>query len=162
MAEVNNNNNEGLKMNDQHYATPNADLKPDSTDVSELIEPLIATKIWVRLCSIMGFISTFFIVIAGFGLMVGGSAIPNMPLGAGLGIVYIAMGLLYFMPSLYLHKYAGAISQAQASQSSADVLAALKYQKSFWKFAGVLVLIMFVFFILGIGAAIMIPMMAGV
>jgi len=149
-------------MNDQHYATPNADLNPDSTDVSELIEPLVATKVWVRLCSIMGFIFTFFIVIAGLGLMVGGSAIPNMPLGAGLGVIYLVMGVLYFMPSLYLHKYAGAITQAQASQSSADVLAALKYQKSFWKFAGILVLLMLVFMLIGMGAAIMIPMMAGV
>jgi len=149
-------------MNDQHYATPNADLKPESTEISELIEPLIATKIWVRLCSIMGFIFTFFIVIGGIGLLAGGSAIPNMPFGAGIGVLYLVMGVLYFMPSLYLHKYAGAISQAQASQNSADVLAALKYQKSFWKFAGILVLLMLVFMLVGMGAAIMIPMMAGV
>ena len=148
-------------MNDQHYATPNADLKPESTDISELIEPLIATKAWVRLCSIMGFISTFLIILGGLGLMVGGSAIPNMPLGAGLGFFYLVMGALYFMPSWYLHKYAGAISQAQASQSSTDVLTALKYQKSFWKFAGILVLIMLVIMVVGIGAAIVIPVMAG-
>lgn len=148
-------------MNDQHYATPNADLTPDSTNTSGLMAPLLLTKPWVRLCSIMGFVSTVFIVLAGIGLMAGGAAAAGVPFGAGIGVAYILMGLLYFMPSLFLFRYASAIALAQQSGSSTDIVVALGHQKSFWKFAGVMMLVMIVIMFVGIGAAIVLPLMMG-
>jgi len=150
-------------MNDQHYATPNADLKPQSTDLSELLTPLLSTKPWVRLCSIVGFVFGVLSILGGIGIMAAGSGVgsiaPGVPMGA-LGAIYLIFGALYFVPSVYLFKYASAISLAESSNSMVDVAEALKYQKSFWKFAGIMVLIMIVLFVLGMGAAIIIPMMA--
>ena len=148
-------------MNDQHYATPNADLKPDSAGTSDIIAPLVLTKPWVRLCSIMGFISTIFIFLAGIGLMAGGAASAGIPFGTGVGVVYMLMGLLYFMPSLFLFRYASAIALAQDSNSSSDIVAALGHQKSFWKFVGIVMIVMLVVMVAGIGAAIIIPLMMG-
>lgn len=148
-------------MNDQHYATPNADLTPDSTDTSDLMAPLLLTKPWVRLCSIMGFVSTVFIILAGIGLMAGGAATAGIPFGAGVGVAYMLMGLLYFMPSLFLFRYASAIALAQQSGSSNDIAMALGHQKSFWKFAGIVMLVMIVVMFIGIGAAIVVPLMMG-
>ena len=148
-------------MNDQHYATPNSDIQPNNTDVSGLLAPLENTKLWVRICSIVGFISTAFMVLAAIGIMAAGSQVTaGMPFGAGIGILYLVLAAIYFFASWYLHKYAGAISQAQESQSMTDISNALNYQKSFWKLVGILALIMIVFMIIGMGAAIVIPMMA--
>lgn len=152
-------------MNDQHYATPNADLKPQLTDISDLLSPLLSTKPWVRLCSIVGFIFGALSIFGGVGLIAAGSASSSslgmgMPMG-GLGAIYLIFGALYFIPSVFLFKYASAISLAESSNSMVDVTDALKYQKSFWKFAGIVVLLMIVLFVLGIGAAIIIPMIAG-
>lgn len=147
-------------MNDEHYATPNADLKPQSTDMSDLLAPLLSTKPWVRLCSVMGFIFAVLTIFAAIGMFAMGNSIPGMPMGGGvLGVIYLLLGLLYFMPSFYLHKYASAIALADSTNSSTDIALALGYQKSFWKFAGIVTLIMLVLMVLGIGSAIMIPMM---
>ncbi len=133
---------------------------------NSLLEPLINTKLWVRICSIAGFVSSGFMVIAAVFLMFMGGAMTEsgagMPagFGFGLGVVYLLIALLYLMPSLYLHKYAGAITTAQESNSIDDIKVALEYQKSFWKFVGILTLVMLVIAGIGIIAAVLIPMMA--
>ncbi len=70
------------------------------------------------------------------------------------------MAVFYFFPSLYLHKYANAIGQAIITQKSHDINTALVHQKSFWKFVGIIALVMLGITILGFAAAIIIPMMA--
>ena len=154
------NKKEDKIMNDQHYAAPNSDIQPNSTDASEILAPLEASKLWVRICSVVGFIMTVFIVLAGLGLLAAGSAATGMPFGAAIGLIYMVMGVLYFVPSWYLHKYAGAISQAQASHNMEDICVALNHQKSFWKFVGIMMLLMIVVMLIGMGAAILVPMMA--
>jgi hypothetical protein len=153
-------------MNDQHYATPTAELTSDSGNLSDILKPLTATRPWVRLCSILGFISTFFMIIAGVGLMVGstamsGQAASGMPFPlSAVGFFYLIIGLFYLMPSIYLFKYASAIRAAEASHAMQDITAAMTFQKSFWKFVGIVALIMMVIMLIGIGAAVMIPMMS--
>jgi hypothetical protein len=68
--------------------------------------------------------------------------------------------MFYFIPSLYLFKFSSALSRAQVSRSVQDVVHALKLQKSFWKFVGIVGLIMVIFMILGIASVIVIPMMS--
>jgi len=147
-------------MNDQHYATPNADLNVDNNDVQHLLAPLLATKPWVRLCSIIGFIFSALTILGALGFMAGGEALAGVPYGAAIGFFYLLFGILYFMPSLYLFKYASAIANAESSQSMVDVAEALRYQKSFWKFAGIVALVLTVVMVLGIVSAIVIPLMA--
>ncbi len=130
-----------------------------SLNGNSLLEPLINTKFWVRICSIAGFVGSGFMVIAAVFLMFMGGAIveagAGMPagFGFGMGIVYLLMALLYFMPSLYLHKYAGAITTAQESNSKDDIKVALEYQRLFWKFVGILTLVMLIIAGIGIIAA---------
>jgi hypothetical protein len=157
-----------LKMNDNNYSAPQSNLTLDGADIDELLQPLLATRPWVRLCSIMGFIMTAFTVLVGISLMVGmgaiaGSGAYGVGFGIGTGLVYVLMSLLTFFPSLFLFKYASAITQADRSQNSEDIRVALRYQKSFWKFIGIVTLIYLVLFgvvlvfgiIGGVGAALM-------
>jgi hypothetical protein len=150
-------------MGESHYATPNADLTAGTGAIADILKPLSDTKPWVRLCSVLGFVFTVFMLLIGLAAIVGGfsldqvSASPGMPIG-GLGFFYVVMAFFYFLPSLYLFKYANAIASAEISHSAADIAIAAGYQKSFWKFVGIFALIMTIVMVIGIGAAIILPM----
>ena len=139
-------------MSNEHYATPDSSFDNSQRENDALLAPLVDTKLWVRICSIMGFISTGLIVFVALGMMVGFSALSSMSqepgmemmgagFGIGMGIFYLLFALLMFFPSLFLHRYANAIGRANLSRSAADVAVALAHQKSFWKFVGILTLI---------------------
>ncbi len=151
-------------MSDQPYSTPASNVTQSTSDIQLLLTPLITTKFWVRLCSIMGFISTVFMLIAGVGVLAvgslaGGAHGANTAMPILIGILYIVFSALYFFPSLFLAKYASSISAAQESMNVNDIVKALDKQKSFWKFAGITVLVMLGCMLLGILGAIMIPIL---
>ena len=114
------------------------------------LQALAGTKPWVRLCSIMGFIGAGFMILAGLlmitsGAMVGMSSRDAAGL-AGLpvvmGITYIVLSIIYLFPALKLWKYGSAIVRLMSTGSTADLEAALDQQRGFWKFVGILMIIM--------------------
>jgi len=106
------------------------------------------TKPWVRFMSILMFIGAAFMII--FGLVAGVVGIAGGAFeGAVFLILYPLMGLLYIFPALFLFRYASRIRDFMAHGLSENLDAALEAQKSFWKFIGILTLI-----ILGIYAVI--------
>lgn len=142
---------------EQAYETPTAEGTATG-DIDEIIAPLLATKPWVLLCSIMGFISAGILTIAGIFMVIGMSAF--MPaeteglgggIGVGMGLFYLVIALISAIPPYWLLKYSGAIKQADTSRSMEDVAQALRYQKSFWKFVGIFIAIYLGFMLLGLG-----------
>jgi hypothetical protein len=120
---------------------------------------LRATKPWVRFMSILGFILVGFIVIAGFALI----AIGMMTSDDGAlvsGAVYPLLGLLYAFPSLYLFRYASRIGDFLRDGHVEQLNAALTAQKSFWKFVGILTIVMLVIYALLLVGLILIALMA--
>ena len=67
-----------------------------------------------------------------------------------MGLLYLVFALIAFIPPFYLYKYSKAIGVANKTRSMAELTQALTYQKSFWKFIGILMVIYLVFFVLGI------------
>ena len=123
-----------------------------------IIQALAGTKPWVRLCSIMGFIGAGFMILAGLMMMaggaIGGSSNSSMR-GLGwmqtfMGVIYIALSVMYLFPSLKLWKYGTAIIRLMSSQSAADLEQALVEQRGFWKFVGIVVLIYLAIVALGL------------
>jgi hypothetical protein len=102
--------------------------------------PLQGTQPWVRFLAVIGFIVAGFMVL--FGL-IGGA------IGAALGrtellpvmVLYPIFGALYVFPSMYLLRYANTIREFLASGQDAHLASALDAQRSFWKFAGILVIV---------------------
>jgi hypothetical protein len=91
-----------------------------------------------------------------------GAGAPPAGMMAGLGIVYLVLALLYIFPALYLLKYSSSIGRFVGSGRAGDLEDALQQQRKFWKFVGVLAIVMMVMFVLGMIAAIAIPVfMAG-
>lgn len=61
---------------------------------------------------------------------------PGGTLAAAL--VYIAAAILYLAPAVFLSRYASAIKRMRSDPSSQLLEGAIKYQKSFWRYTGVI------------------------
>ena len=125
-----------------------------------IMNSLRATKPWTRLLSILGFIGTGLTVLLGLGIILGKDFLPVSPKAPPLiylGVFYILTSVFYLVPSIWLSKYSSAIASFLKGGDSVQLGKALAYQKSFWKFVGILALVSIVIAILGILAAILIP-----
>ena len=84
-----------------------------------------------------------------FGLFAGQGGGPReMGMFAGVAVVYVLFGILYLVPGFYLISYSRRIRDYMIQPSHDNLNAALKAQKSFWKFVGMLILVMFVMYVL--------------
>jgi hypothetical protein len=128
---------------------------------NDMINSMRSTKPWTKLVSILGFIVVGFCALIGIIMMFGGGLIPH---GDGMssvvtGIMYLIMSALYFVPSLYLLRYSSAVDKFINNMIESDMELALAYQKSFWKYVGIFSIVMLIISVIGIVAAIAIPML---
>ena len=130
---------------------PNALSSPGSL-TPRILQILGETKPWVRLCSIIGFIFTGLILLGALVMLIAGGAIFAGNFGEGpaaigaampvvMSLIYVGMAALYFFPSLKLWKYGTYILKLMNSQSMDDLEAALDAQRGFWKFVGIMIII---------------------
>lgn len=122
-----------------------------------MIHYLKQTKPWVRFISVMLFIGTILVFLLGLVMILGAGLLSSLsrtafggaPLGL-LGLAYAAMACICFFPSLYLCRYASAIRVALMKDQAGGVEEALKNQRSFWRFMGILLLVFLVLQIIAI------------
>jgi hypothetical protein len=130
---------------------------------------------WVRFMSVLTFLAAAFAMIVGaffaLALTLAGVAAQEATGsrfgalgGAVIGVVYILLGVLYIPPGVFLHRTASAIKRMQAGDATSALEDVLKNQKSFWRFVGILsvvgICITVLAFVVGIGAAVLIPMLS--
>ncbi len=150
------------------YAAPQSDLAEPNANLGRITEEMVSalrgTKGWVLLIGILTLIGAAFMVLGALGMMLGGAMMggeaKGMPQGmfAGIGVMYLVMAILYVFPAMYLLKYSSAIGRLVSDGQAADMEAALHQQRKFWKFVGVLALIGIVLMVVGVVAAIAVPM----
>lgn len=151
-----------------HYAPPQSNVddvaQAGQGITSEMIEALRGTKGWVLLIGILTLIGAGFMVLGGIGMLFGsafigaaGAGAPPAAMLVGMGAGYLAFAILYIFPGLYLIKYSTAIGRLISSGQSHDLEDALHQQRKFWKFVGVLFIVMMVLGIVGVIAAIALP-----
>ncbi|HJT31022.1 MAG TPA: hypothetical protein VJ783_03065 [Pirellulales bacterium] len=141
------------------YASPVSELQmPLAWTSGPVIESLRQTRPWVLLFSILGFIGTAIVSFIGFcqaALAFTQGSPQKAGEAMGGGLVTLLFGVLYFFPSMYLLRYAARIRDLTRSQRLADLEAALSAQKSFWRFCGivaVLLLTLYALILVGIVA----------
>lgn len=122
-----------------------------------MLAALAGTRPWVRLVSVLLYIGAGLGLLAALISMLAVGHIPGGPPAMLLGAAQVFGCLLYLVPAWYLSRYAGALGAFLQGGGAADLEAALGHQKSFWKFVGILTLIMLVLAALGIAAAILLP-----
>ena len=118
------------------------DVGDSDSNLDRAADMLRQTKPWVRFISVMLFIVGGFMVLAGLFVMLAGAA-AKLPGGFGgaIGFIYIVMAVLYILPAVFLWTYADRISIFLRKRSPGRLASALEAQKSFWKLAGILMLI---------------------
>ncbi|MDX2220536.1 MAG: DUF5362 family protein [Burkholderiales bacterium] len=155
------------------YAPPGTmvdDVQRGGGSVSAaMVESLRGTRPWVLLIGILLFIAAVFMGLGGLMMVVGmgiaGVADKGMPGGTalmvGMGALYLVSAAIYIFMGLYLMQYAGSCSRVVKDAQSADLESALDHQRKFWKLGGIMALIFVAIAVLGMIAAVAIPLMMG-
>lgn len=128
-----------------------------SREVSpQAVEWLRRTKPWVRFLAVLGLLATVLTVAAIVVMSLAADAMPGAARGIArtiplvMGVVMLAIQL---PPILLLNRYASRIGNLLRTNDPQDLDEALRAQKSFWKYLGILTLVVLVLYILGIIAA---------
>ena len=99
-------------------------------------------------------------ILTGIVMILGGKffqAAENAPLPAFTGIINIVASIFYLVPSIWLSKYSSAITRFLSGGGAIELGKAIAFQKSFWKFVGIMTVVLIGFAVMGIIAAIFIP-----
>jgi len=139
------------------YKAPQASLDaPAAADPStpvpaSVVQLLAQTRPWVKLVSVLFFIALGLMLIGGL-VVIGflGGARGSETAGLAAFIPLAIVMLLYLPPTLFLWKYAGHIRRLQAGGGMPALEEALASQKSFWKYVGVLAVVMLGLYLLAI------------
>lgn len=132
---------------------------------------LIEASPWLRFLGVMGFISVGLLAVMGLVFMIMGPALSslggeNFPFAGGagvfLGIVYVAMGVLYIFPARFIWNFGSRIKSWNENKDGQDLEKAFESNKSLWKFSGILTIIglaaipvsMVIAFVFGIASAV--------
>lgn len=158
-------------METNPYHAPSANPFGQSTVASGegitegVLRQLKGTKGWVKLMAILCFLGGGMmglggLVVAALGAF-GGSLLAaagegsNPLAGIGgavgavvLGLVYAALGGIYFYPGFKLWGYASAIEDLLKDRATATLEKALDCQRAFWKFVGVMTVVVIGLYVL--------------
>lgn len=126
-----------------------------------MLDSLRRTRPWVIFLAILGFILTAFMIIGGIWMFAAFSLIGAMPgqqplprvfgpaLGFGIGAVEIVAAVfMYLLPCIILFRYGSAIGRMAPGNIQVAVEDALARQKSFWKYLGMLMIVLLVVYVL--------------
>jgi hypothetical protein len=113
---------------------------------------------WTKFLAIVGFVISALVAMLGFGagafVTVLAKMSPGNPLaamGSGfLTVYFLVIALLYFYPSLLLYKHANAANKAILYGDQESLAEAMINLKSFFKFWGILMIVLISFYVLTI------------
>jgi hypothetical protein len=138
-------------MSDNPYQSPQTGAAPVPAASGILTETMVLSlkgaSPWLRFLGIMGFIGCGILAAAGIVMMIAGSSfIPGMDeLGsftaAALGVLYIILGVVGFFPARFTYCFGARIRGFLRNSAEQELELAFKYNKSFWKFSGIVTII---------------------
>ncbi len=112
---------------------------------------------WAKFIAIVGFVFTGLIVLGGLisgvffafmGNQMGMSGFPFPPFI--FGFIYLIIAIIYFFPTFYLFKFATKAQDAIRMLDSNNIEASLLNLKSFFKFSGIMIIVVFALYFIGI------------
>lgn len=148
----------------------------DTTDKNQQPEPVLLTVTedirsfiyesskWTKFLSIVGFVFTGLMIVLSLSVgaimssmnnMVGAQNNPYAALGSGfLTVLLLISAAIYFYPSFILFKFSTAAKQAVLYGDQESLSIAMGKMKSFFKFWGILLIVLLGFYALAILSAI--------
>ncbi len=134
--------------------------REELTVTTEIKRYLYTAGSWAIFLSITGFIACGFLVIV--GLFMGSVMSANMKM-AGIPsflftLIYLVMALVYFFPALYLLRFGNRMRSSIQDQSQEDLTRSLANLKSFFKYSGILIIVVIAVYLLAMIAAVLVAM----
>ncbi|MBP1628698.1 MAG: hypothetical protein H6Q00_3173 [Holophagaceae bacterium] len=131
---------------------------------AQATEILRRTKPWVRFLAVLGLLATALSVALVVALGLTAETLPGAPPQLNRIAPLLVGGLILALqlpPFLLLNRYANRIGRLLRSGKPEDLDRALMAQKSFWKYLGVLTLILMLVYVLALLAVLAMAMVAG-
>ena len=141
-----------------HYG--DSEDRPKNTLTEPMLLYLYEASPWLRFVGILFYIMCGFFVIGGIIAAIVMFAISDFTYvfdGLAMGLVwllYVPMGFLYFFPARFIYNFGAKIRNYRFTKSGGDLELALKYNKPFWKFVGIICIIFIAFIPLSIFLAV--------
>ncbi|GHV95816.1 hypothetical protein AGMMS50293_21360 [Spirochaetia bacterium] len=131
----------------ENVSIPEKPLMTQAALTDTMLRYLKEASPWLRFIGILGFIGSGFICLGGITfaiVMFAASEIASEfggPAFGLLGILYAALAVLVFFPSLFTYRFGASIRNYILSSSGQELEQAFKNNKSLWKFYGILCII---------------------
>ncbi|WP_419803033.1 DUF5362 family protein [Mucilaginibacter sp.] len=117
---------------------------------------------WAHFLGLAGFVFSFLTIISAFsvGAVVGklqqtyGTGLDAKALSSGLSFLYFAFGVLLFIPSLHLFQFAASLKNGFNYGDQSSVNLAFQKLKAYFRFWGILIITLIVFYTIVFIAAI--------
>jgi hypothetical protein len=135
------------------YQSPETPIIPETSQNSgmpltrTMLQYLVEASPWLRFMGIIGFIGSGFCCIGGiissFSLFAASSLISeiaNFPIWI-FPSIQIPLGIILFFPAYFLFRFGQKIRTYQYTHSNEDLESCFNYNKSYWKFMGILTII---------------------
>ena len=110
---------------------------------------------WTTFFSVAGFVFIGLMIIAGLVMTTFLSAVfaaAGKPYIAYMGLIYVAISLIYIMPVIYLYRFSTLAKSAIRNFDSDEIMNALRNLKSHFKYVGIFtIVILSLYFLIGIG-----------
>jgi len=146
-------------MNDDGIIDSEMDINQNLMLTEAAKEFLRETAKWAKFLAIVGFVFIgIVVIIALFAGSIMATAMASLdevsPGGSGvfggtfITILYIGIGLMYFMPTLYLYRFATKTQKALLNENSQLLTGGIEQLKSCFKFIGILMIVVLAFYAL--------------
>jgi uncharacterized membrane protein len=128
----------------------------------ESVSYLATTAKWTKFLSVLGFVFSGFLLLAGVvltvffgsvGSQLESSKLPFINSGF-IGVIYLVIALIYIWPVIYLNNFSNYATRAVKSGNTEILTRALLNLKRLFKFMGILMIIMLVVYLIAIVAII--------
>ncbi|MDR2768132.1 MAG: hypothetical protein LBB82_07395 [Treponema sp.] len=142
------------------YESPQNEANAVSTGADRVItEKMIlylkSAAPWTRFLGIIGFIGCGFMAAGAIGTLVGLNITPipgmeNTAISSVMFIYLLGVGALFFFPSLFKFRFGKKVQSYLKTDDPQDLEEAFRYNKSLWKFTGILYIIALGLFVLSL------------
>jgi hypothetical protein len=130
----------------------NTDLIPEKQESLTLSENALSflseTSKWGKFISIAIFCFLFMLEILGLVMIIFGYNISSKINTTGIGILYMLIGIVYIFPTLYLYHFSDYLNKSLKNNDSQKLETAFEKLKSYFKFTGILFIILIAFYVL--------------
>jgi hypothetical protein len=104
------------------------------------------TAPWGKFIAILQFIAVGFMILAALIIIAAGSALSAyLPISISfVGWIYLALAIVIFIPARYLYRFSQKAANAVVTNNTLELEEAFKNMKSYWKFTGIMTIIVLV------------------